>query len=491
MADLPAPLAPTRLPYEQRPSVETLATVTEDEAVRRRFDYRNHWVLRVSFRVFLVASAIELANTVARHSTDASGEAIALANLFFSVAGLLVLRRIQPGASQPGRTSLVSEAVARRAVTSFRFWTISGLALQALFLVLYSARAGSAEAWLIVLAFIFSALRLLPSEALLLHGLLAALTFGATLVPPRAAPSEAPPGRRRAAASAQGTDILAALLCNAGGLAIGLASSRKQRRLVVDNWRTLREAAREQLRMREELEFARRVQLSMLPAESPALDWIEMSGRSLPATEVGGDYYDYFAVGTGRVAVVSADVAGHGMASGLVLSGLRSCLALLADELASPAAVVRKLDGMVRKTASHRMLVTLAIALFDRGTDTVTVASAGHPPILLRRAASGRAEPIEFSSLPLGANLPGTFGEKRASFATGDLFLLYTDGLYEAVDADKGAYGLDRLARTLEGLPPDISARQACDAVLADLAAFTGRQGNPEDDVTLVAVRVV
>jgi hypothetical protein len=482
---------PDRLPFEEHPSVETLATISEDDAVRRRFDARNHGVLKWCFRVFGVAAAIELINGLARHSTDAPGAAVAAANLVFTLAGLVVLRRVQPRGKGPGRADFVPEALARRVVASFRFWTVAGMALQALFLVLYSAHAGNAEPWLISLAFMFGALCLLPSEAILLHGLLAVLLFGATLVPVRDQTVSEPASQGRRPAVREKADVVAALTCNVLGLVIGLASSRRHRRLILSSWRGLKENAREQLRMREELDFARRVQLSMLPAESPTLEWIEMAGRSLPATEVGGDYYDFFALGPGRVAVVSADVAGHGMASGLVLSGLRSCLALLADELASPAAVVVKLDGMVRKTASHRMLVTLGVALFDRDTHSVTVASAGHPPILRRAAATGRAEPVAFSSLPLGANLPGTFEEKRVPFASGDLFLLYTDGVYEALDGSGEAYGLDRLARALERHPGEASAADACAAILADLAAFAGRQGNPDDDVTLVAVRIL
>jgi hypothetical protein len=482
---------PDRLPFEEHPSVETLATIGEDEAVRRRFDARNHGVLKWCFRAFAVAAAIELINGLARHSPDPSGAAVAAANLAFTLAGLVVLRRIQPKAQGPGRAAFVPEALARRVVASFRFWTVAGMALQALFLVLYSAHAGNAEPWLIALAFIFGALCLLPSEALLLHGLLAILLFAANLVPVRDQTVTATTPERRQSSAREKADVAAVLICNAMGLVIGLVSSRRHKRLILSSWRGLKENAREQLRMREELDFARRVQLSMLPAESPALDWIEMAGRSLPATEVGGDYYDFFTIGPGRVAVVSADVAGHGMASGLVLSGLRSCLALLAEELASPASVVVKLDGMVRKTASHRMLVTLGVALFDRGTGSVTVASAGHPPILRRVAATGRAEPVAFSSLPLGANLPGKFEEKRVPFASGDLFLLYTDGVYEALDGTGEAYGLDRLVRALEKHPGDGSAGDACAAILADLAAFTGRQGNPDDDVTLVAVRIL
>ena len=172
---------PDRLPFEEHPSVETLATIGEDEAVRRRFDARNHGVLKWCFRAFAVAAAIELINGLARHSPDPSGAAVAAANLAFTLAGLVVLRRIQPKAQGPGRAAFVPEALARRVVASFRFWTVAGMALQALFLVLYSAHAGNAEPWLISLAFIFGALCLLPSEALLLHGLLAVLLFAANV----------------------------------------------------------------------------------------------------------------------------------------------------------------------------------------------------------------------------------------------------------------------------------------------------------------------
>ena len=149
MADLP-----DRLPFEEHPSVETLATVSEDEAVRRRFDARNHWVLRWSFRVFFVAAFIELLRALTRRPGDPSGAVVAAVNLAFSTIGLLILRRIQADAPGPGRAGFVPERLARRVVASFRFWTIAGMALQALFLVVYTAHTGSADAWLIAFGLI-------------------------------------------------------------------------------------------------------------------------------------------------------------------------------------------------------------------------------------------------------------------------------------------------------------------------------------------------
>jgi serine phosphatase RsbU (regulator of sigma subunit) len=480
----PATLPP-RLPFDERPSVETLATLGEDEAVRRRCDARNFRVLRWSFRIFLAAAGIELVTATLDGAPDILGASDAGANILFAILALLVLRRIDPQGARSARLAVL-DPLARRVVQSFRAATLLSLAIQAILLVVFSAHAGGAQPWLVTLAFLFPLLRLLPSEAFLLHGLLIALAFGAQLVPVQSRPA---PKEGRRASTPRSDSVVPAVACNAAGLAIGLLSTRRFRRQVLGEWRALREGARDQLRMRDELDFARRVQLSMLPAESPKFGWLDVDGRSLPATEVGGDYFDYFPIDADRVAVVSADVAGHGLASGLILSGLRSCLALLADELGEPAAVARKLDRMVRQTTSHRMLVALAIALFDRARSTATVTSAGHPPVLKRSAASGLVTPIAFASLPLGAKLPGALEERQIPFASGDVFLLYTDGVYEALDARGEPYGLDRLARFLEGLPAGFSPPSICDAILADLASFTG-QAPAHDDITLVAVRI-
>src|SRR6185295_429311 len=112
--------------------------------------------------------------------------------------------------------------------------------------------------------------------------------------------------------------------------------SQLARRRFLEVWRKEHSRHRERLRMREEIEYARKIQLSMLPQRAPELDWIDLAAASLPATEVGGDYYDYFHLADARLVLVLGDVSGHGLASGLLLSGVRSCLYLLEEELGSP-----------------------------------------------------------------------------------------------------------------------------------------------------------
>ena len=119
--------------------------------------------------------------------------------------------------------------------------------------------------------------------------------------------------------------------------------------------------------MREELADARRIQLSMLPEAPPRLGWLDLSGSSLPASEVGGDFYDYLPLDDGRCVVVIGDVAGHGVTSGLVLATLKAGLHLLRSDLTSPVVVFDRLDRMVCDTVRWRVIVTLLVAVFDPG----------------------------------------------------------------------------------------------------------------------------
>ena len=233
---------------------------------------------------------------------------------------------------------------------------------------------------------------------------------------------------------------------------------------------------------------ARRVQISMLPQAPPALEWLEFAAASLPATEVGGDYYDYFRLAPSQVALVIGDVAGHGLASGLVLSGVRSCLYILEDQLASPARVLERLSPMVRRTTDRRMYVTLLEAVLDREAATLTVASAGHPP-LLRRGSDGW-EDVGKGAPPLGTFQDAHYEAETRPLSAGDILVLYTDGLLKARDKAGREYGRERLVRALDLAGQGARAAEIREAALSDLALFRGG-AETEDDMTLVVVRVV
>jgi serine phosphatase RsbU (regulator of sigma subunit) len=271
-------------------------------------------------------------------------------------------------------------------------------------------------------------------------------------------------------------------------LGLALFLSWFTQRIFLRQWRHLHARAVERERMREELESARRIQLGMLPQGNLDLPWIEVCAASVPATEVGGDYYDYFPLPDGRLAVVIADVAGHGLAPALLLSGVRSCLYLLEEELATPVAVLERLTRMVRRTSGRRTFVTLLAAVLDPAAGTVRVASAGHPPLLLWQGRTGIRE-LGLPAAALGTFVGAPYAEVESSVTPSDVLVLYTDGLIEARNGAGEEYGEERLSRRITASVHRSSAREIRDAVLSDLSRFRA-DGTQEDDFTLVVARL-
>jgi sigma-B regulation protein RsbU (phosphoserine phosphatase) len=269
--------------------------------------------------------------------------------------------------------------------------------------------------------------------------------------------------------------------------AIGVTQLDRKRFLAV--WRREHSRYRERTRMREEIDYARKIQLSMLPQSAPQLDWIDLAAASLPATEVGGDYYEYFKLSDSLLVMVIGDVAGHGLASGLLLSGVRSCLYLLEQDLASPVAVFERLDSMVRRTTDKRTYMTLLCAVLDRAKGTMSLVSAAHPPVLVRAAGSDTFEEVGEGAPPLGTFLEARYESVERPLKPGDLLIFYTDGLVEARNDQDQDYGYARLQRAASRAAGSRTAREIRDAILGDLSNFKGDQ-EQSDDMTLVVVRV-
>ncbi|MEM6796539.1 MAG: PP2C family protein-serine/threonine phosphatase, partial [Acidobacteriota bacterium] len=271
--------------------------------------------------------------------------------------------------------------------------------------------------------------------------------------------------------------------------AIGGTLTKKRRQEFLIGWRREQQRHRERLRMREELDDARRIQLSMLPRSDPSSPWLDMAGISIPASEVGGDYYEYFQVDDSRQAVVVADVAGHGVASGLLLAGVRSCLYLLKETPHQPSDVLGKLDRMVRATTGRRQFVTMIYALFDREAHRVTISAAGHPPLLHYVAATGEVHEVGPQALPLGTSLVKTIEEIEVDFQPDDIFLAVTDGIAETVDSRGSLYGAERLAQKLKSTSHDRGAKEIRDTLLGDVWTFKA-DGEQTDDITLVVIKI-
>ena len=270
---------------------------------------------------------------------------------------------------------------------------------------------------------------------------------------------------------------------------LNLATTRRSQRAFMEQFREQSSRHRERKRMREEIDYARRIQLQMLPQGEPKIPGLDLCGICLPATEVGGDYYEYFQRESNTLSFAIGDVAGHGVASGLLLSGIRSGLHLLHPNKLQPSEILTRLDQMVRDTNDSRMFITLLYALVDYKDHTVQLATAGHPPLIHYSRVAHRASEIGQGAPPLGTRLDTAYAETGLRFEEGDVLLFLTDGLYETINGKNDLYGLDRLAEVLSE-HAHRESRQIREAILSDVWNFKGN-AEQEDDITLVVMKAV
>ncbi|HXA16190.1 MAG TPA: PP2C family protein-serine/threonine phosphatase [Thermoanaerobaculia bacterium] len=457
-----------------RPSLDQLAQITEPQMVRRRFDEQNLvWAYVIAW-FFAISSFVMVGASLATRNRQSAHIAAAIVDgalTLFLIASMSELRKARRRESRKPRS------YARMVGRNLSAWLITLFVVKFATLVYFAlSDTGAWVVWAVIFPTATMALRLLLRQRLVLQGILMSIVVAAAL----SAPISSKQTRT--------VPLFIALGCvHAFCFTVGALTSRGLKRAAIEEGVQLRTEAREQLRIRDELRFAREVQISMLPEAPPQLPWADVAGISLPATEVGGDYYDYFVV-DGRLAIVCGDVAGHGLASGITLSALRSGFTLLRDELLDPAHVLDRLQEVVAHSSRRRMMVTISVLLLDPGTQRATIASAGHPPLLHIHASTRTPELIELFAPPLGARLGDSVPQTVVPFTPGDIFVLHSDGIYETTNASGEEYSLERLGRIVAAC--NGTAEEIRDTVLRDLEQFRGA-GAQEDDVTIVVVRIV
>jgi sigma-B regulation protein RsbU (phosphoserine phosphatase) len=242
-------------------------------------------------------------------------------------------------------------------------------------------------------------------------------------------------------------------------------------------------------RLERELEIAQRIQTSILPQrlEAPGL---EVAAAMRTASEVGGDYYDFLPV-PGGVWLGIGDVAGHGLTAGLVMLMVQSIVAALARERvdAPPSELVARLNEVLYDNIRHRLEqdehVTFTLLRFHDGGRLVF--AGAHEEIVVWRAATRRCELIATPGTWLGAvpAIARFTPDTEQALAVGDVMLLYTDGVTEAMSAAGEQLGIDRLCAALEEAAAG-SVEEIRDHLLATTSAWAPVQ---RDDVTLLVIR--
>lgn len=272
---------------------------------------------------------------------------------------------------------------------------------------------------------------------------------------------------------------------------IAIYSEQKKQKTFFEQYDFYFNKNHENLRMKKELNYAREIQLSMLPENEAVIGELEIAAISLPASEVGGDYFDYFRISENEIGLFICDVSGHGVASGLLLSGLRSCMHLILEDNTKPKVVIEKLNRMIRKTQNRKMFVTAVFAIIDLVKNKCFVYNAGHLPPYKISGESKEIFKIKKHGIALGAmntvETAGMDNEVVFDFNKNDKIILYTDGVNEAMDDNKAEYGLDNLEFYLNN-NADKKASELLNGLIEDVKKFT-RNSNQRDDLTLLIVQ--
>jgi sigma-B regulation protein RsbU (phosphoserine phosphatase) len=245
---------------------------------------------------------------------------------------------------------------------------------------------------------------------------------------------------------------------------------------------------RNELRLGRELRIAQDVQRALFPETSPAGDGWEASAHFRPALELGGDLYDFYDMGQGRLGVATGDVSGKGVPAALYAAFASGTVRRRARERKGPADLLERVNGTLRRRGIEGLYCTLAYAQFDFAARSVRVANSGLPYPLHYRARSGEAGPLTVSGLPLGTFDNVEYDEISVELGPGDVFLFFSDGITESLRGHE-EYGVKRLRRGLESHVA-LPAKALGEALMTDLEDFVG--GGPMvDDATLIVVKVL
>jgi phosphoserine phosphatase RsbU/P len=269
-----------------------------------------------------------------------------------------------------------------------------------------------------------------------------------------------------------------------GILATHSAGVIEQARLRVEN-EAKKELERQKELMERELNYAREIQMSLVPASSLTCGPWEIHGKVVPARQVGGDYYDFFPLGEERFGVTLADVSGKGVPASLMMANVQGLLRAFCDGERGITDAIRHINRSVFRASSGGKFITLFYGEVDYAAGLFRYTNAGHNYPYLRRADGSLVE-LDKGGLLLGLFDDAEYELGEIPFAPGDGLILFSDGIPEATDSRGDLYGEERLqalwrdaARTPTG--------EVIERLLADVGAFRGSAGQ-SDDMTIVVV---
>ncbi|MEN6395819.1 MAG: SpoIIE family protein phosphatase [Methanoregula sp.] len=283
------------------------------------------------------------------------------------------------------------------------------------------------------------------------------------------------------------------LLANGAGVfifAFIIQNLENERKMAAERDTLVREMARKNT----ELSIAAEIQQSFLPTTIPQVEGFDVAGKSVMAKEVGGDFFDVIPfevmpLDTNRMGILIADVSGKGIPAALFMALSRIIVRVNATwHRDQPALAIHDANNLIAADATAGMFVTLFYGVLDNRNNSITFVNAGHNPPILYHAASQKISELEATGMALGAVKDAPFESKVCQFITGDVLVLYTDGITEGMNENGEMYGEVRLQESIRSTV-DLPAKEILAHILDDLKKFCGKA--PQyDDITLMVIRV-
>jgi phosphoserine phosphatase RsbU/P len=250
----------------------------------------------------------------------------------------------------------------------------------------------------------------------------------------------------------------------------------------------LHEQLVEKKRLEGQLEVARQVQLELLPPADPNLEGFDISAYNFPTEEVSGDYYDWVRIYDDQIGMVIADVSGKGVPAALLMAFLRASLRAAIHIGYAPHISMAKVNYLLWESIERNQFVTAFYGVLDASNKTLAYTNAGHnPPLLLDK--DGKARFIERGGLPLGMFRDTRYYEYYLSIEPGQVIVLYTDGVTEAMSAAGEEYGRERLARAVLDAQ-NLGAREMVSRLHRNVIDWTEGRG-ADDDITFFIIKAM
>jgi phosphoserine phosphatase len=280
---------------------------------------------------------------------------------------------------------------------------------------------------------------------------------------------------KRTGAFSDADEELALTLGSLTGIAL-------QRQILFDHYR-------EKQRLEHDLRLAHDIQRSLLPAASPQIPGFDIVGWTQPADATGGDFYDYFDLPDGRLGLVVADVAGHGLAASLLACEARALIRAAAASTASIVEIATRTNALLHRDLHHERFVVLFLAALEAATSRLEFVSAGCAPMVYRQTES-RFIPTEATVPPLGVlpTLQNDFARELTLHA-GDALVMMTDGLYEWENAEGQQFGMERLRESVRR-SANRPGSELIRAVYQEVLAYAGDVPQVDDVTAMVIERV-